>query len=79
MLRTAGNKITWLGHATFQITTSTSRVILIDPWVEGNPSFPAAMKQFPRVDLILASHGHSDYMGSVLSLARAQCAGCRHI
>jgi L-ascorbate metabolism protein UlaG (beta-lactamase superfamily) len=74
MLRTAGNKIMWLGHATFQVTTSTGRVILIDPWVEGNPSFPAAMKQFPRVDLILVSHGHSDHMGSVVSLARAHNA-----
>ena len=74
MLRTAGNKITWLGHAAFQITTSTGRVILIDPWIEGNPSFPAAMKQFPRVDLILVSHGHGDHSGSVVSLARAHNA-----
>lgn len=74
MLRTAGNKIMWLGHATFQITTSADRVILIDPWVEGNPSFPAAKKQFPRVDLILVSHGHNDHMGSAVSLARAHNA-----
>jgi L-ascorbate metabolism protein UlaG (beta-lactamase superfamily) len=70
MLRTAGNKIMWLGHATFQVTTSTGQVILIDPWIEGNPSYPAAMKPFPRVDLILASHGHNDHIGSVVSLAR---------
>jgi len=74
MLRTAGNKIMWLGHAGFQITTSTGRVILIDPWFDGNPSFPAAMKQFPRVDLILVSHGHSDHSGSVVSLAGAHNA-----
>ena len=70
MLRTAGNRITWLGHATFQITTVTGNVILIDPWVEGNPSFPAHLKKFPRVDMILVTHGHTDHSGSVISLAR---------
>ena len=58
MLRTAGNRITWLGHSTIQITTSNGKIILIDPWVEENPSFPASMKNFPRIDLILATHGH---------------------
>jgi L-ascorbate metabolism protein UlaG (beta-lactamase superfamily) len=74
MLRTAGNRITWLGHATIQITASTGRIILIDPWIEGNPSFPASMKTFPRVDLILVTHGHGDHSGDVLSLAQAHHA-----
>jgi L-ascorbate metabolism protein UlaG (beta-lactamase superfamily) len=74
MLRTAGNSITWLGHATLQIATSNGKIVLIDPWVEGNPSFPASMKRFPRVDLILATHGHGDHTGDVISLARAHNA-----
>jgi L-ascorbate metabolism protein UlaG (beta-lactamase superfamily) len=74
MLRTAGNRITWLGHATLQITTSNGKIILIDPWVEENPSFPASMKSFPRVDLILATHGHGDHIGDVVSLALAHDA-----
>jgi L-ascorbate metabolism protein UlaG (beta-lactamase superfamily) len=74
MLRTAGNRITWLGHAMFQVTTSTGRVILIDPWIEGNPSFPPSMKSFPRVDLILVTHGHCDHSGDVISLACAHDA-----
>ena len=37
MLNTHGNKITWLGHATFTITTPNGFVALIDPWTEGNP------------------------------------------
>jgi L-ascorbate metabolism protein UlaG (beta-lactamase superfamily) len=74
MLRTAGNRITWLGHATLQITTSTGKIVLIDPWVEGNPSFPVSMKHFPRVDLILATHGHGDHTGDVIPLALAHKA-----
>jgi L-ascorbate metabolism protein UlaG (beta-lactamase superfamily) len=69
MLRTAGNRVTWLGHATLQITTPNGKIILIDPWVEGNPKFPASMKSFPRVDLILATHGHGDHIGDVVPLA----------
>jgi len=70
MLRTAGNRITWLGHASIQITTPNGQVVLIDPWVEGNPSFPPALKKFQRVDLILVTHGHGDHSGSAISLAR---------
>jgi L-ascorbate metabolism protein UlaG (beta-lactamase superfamily) len=70
MLRTTGNRITWLGHATLQITTASGKVILIDPWVDGNPSFPPALKSFSRVDLILVTHGHGDHTGSVIPLAR---------
>jgi len=74
MLRTAGNRITWLGHSTLQVTASNGKIILIDPWVEGNPSFPPSMKSFPRVDLILVTHAHSDHSGDVVSLARAHNA-----
>jgi len=74
MLRTAGNKITWLGHATLQITTSNGKIILIDPWVEENPSFPPTLKKISLVDLILVTHGHGDHSGDVVSLARAHNA-----
>lgn len=74
MLRTAGNRITWLGHATLQITASNGKIILIDPWVEENPSFPPSMKSFKQVDLILVTHGHGDHTRDVVSLARAHNA-----
>jgi len=69
MLRTAGNRITWLGHSTIQITTSNGKVILIDPWVEENPSFPPLLKNFPRVDLILVTHSHGFNVKDIVSLA----------
>jgi len=42
MLRMSGNKITWLGHAAFLLTTQSGRTVLIDPWLTGNPACPAA-------------------------------------
>ncbi|MGH9774772.1 MAG: metal-dependent hydrolase [Candidatus Acidiferrales bacterium] len=70
MLRLLGNKITWLGHATFQIATPSGKVILIDPWIESNPKCPDANKKFDRVDVILLTHGHGDHMADVIPLAK---------
>ena len=48
MLRTAGNRITWLGHSTLQITASNGKIILIDPWVEGKSVIPPLDEKFPE-------------------------------
>jgi L-ascorbate metabolism protein UlaG (beta-lactamase superfamily) len=69
VLNTHGNKITWLGHATFAITTPSGHVTLIDPWTEGNPACPPALRKLPRVDLILLTHGHHDHIGDLISVA----------
>ena len=53
MLHTRGNKLTWLGHATFRITTLSRKVIVIDPWVQTNPMCPEALKKFERLDTML--------------------------
>jgi L-ascorbate metabolism protein UlaG (beta-lactamase superfamily) len=69
MLQTHGNKLTWLGHATFKITTATGKVILIDPWISGNPACPEPLKKFDRIDLMLLTHGHGDHAGDAVALA----------
>ncbi len=33
-------QITWLGHSGFRISIEGA-VLLIDPWLDGNPLFPA--------------------------------------
>ena len=63
--------ITWLGHATFIITTPGGKRIVTDPWLEGNPACPADRKRIDQADLILLTHGHSDHSGDVVSVARA--------
>ncbi|HVB33576.1 MAG TPA: metal-dependent hydrolase [Patescibacteria group bacterium] len=67
MLDTHGNRITWLGHSSFKITTASGQVVLIDPWISG-PTCPKNLKEFDRVDLILVTHGHSDHFADVPSL-----------
>jgi L-ascorbate metabolism protein UlaG (beta-lactamase superfamily) len=63
--------ITWYGHATFVITTPGGTRIVTDPWLEGNPKCPPAMKKINAADLILVSHGHSDHTGDLVSVSRA--------
>ena len=44
-------QITWLGHSTFELQFETGEVLLLDPWIEGNPKTPKGHK-FERVDAI---------------------------
>jgi L-ascorbate metabolism protein UlaG (beta-lactamase superfamily) len=62
-------EITWLGHGTYQMKLETGEVILVDPWIEGNPSYP---KQFniERLDVMLITHGHFDHIHDALPLAK---------
>jgi L-ascorbate metabolism protein UlaG (beta-lactamase superfamily) len=62
-------EITWLGHGTFQFQLPSGEVLLMDPWTEGNPSYPSAHK-IERVDAICISHGHFDHIHDAVPLAK---------
>jgi L-ascorbate metabolism protein UlaG (beta-lactamase superfamily) len=65
-------EIQWLGHAAFRITSDRGRVILVDPFLTGNPRTPVQFKNLSRlgpVDLILITHGHADHVGDAFNLA----------
>jgi len=61
-------QITWLGHGSFQFRLPSGQVILMDPWIEGNPAYPAG-HQIDRVDTICITHGHFDHIHSTPALA----------
>jgi L-ascorbate metabolism protein UlaG (beta-lactamase superfamily) len=62
-------EITWLGHGTYQFKLQTGEVILVDPWIDGNPAFPKGFT-FKRIDVILITHGHFDHIHDALPLSR---------
>jgi L-ascorbate metabolism protein UlaG (beta-lactamase superfamily) len=61
--------ITWLGHGTFQLQLESGEVIVLDPWTDGNPSYPAAHR-FDRLDTMIISHGHFDHIHDAVPLAK---------
>ena len=63
-----GVKLTWLGHATFRIETPGGKVIIIDPWIMGNPSCPEKDKSVKRVDVMLCTHAHGDHIGDAVEI-----------
>ncbi len=66
-------EVLWLGHATFRITSTTGKVIVIDPFLTKNPRTPPKykdLKALGKVDLILVTHGHTDHIADLPELAK---------
>ncbi|MGI9520909.1 MAG: metal-dependent hydrolase [Hyphomicrobiaceae bacterium] len=66
-------EVLWLGHATTRITSTSGKVIVIDPFLTKNPKAPARyrkLKALGKVDLILVTHGHPDHAMDLPALAR---------
>ncbi|NNL36380.1 MAG: metal-dependent hydrolase [Silicimonas sp.] len=64
-------KITWLGHSGFRMEIG-DQVLLIDPWLTGNPVFPEGKRAdaIAGATHILLTHGHGDHTGDALALTR---------
>lgn len=65
----ASIQVQWLGHAAFKITTSDGKIMLIDPWITGNPKCPINLSDITEADIILVTHDHFDHVGDVVELA----------
>jgi L-ascorbate metabolism protein UlaG (beta-lactamase superfamily) len=62
-------QITWLGHGTVQFRFASGEVLLMDPWTDGNPSYPKDY-EIQQVDAIAISHGHYDHIHDAVPLAK---------
>lgn len=65
-----GFSLTWLGHNTFTLATRSGSIVLLDPWVEGNPACPRDRKTFDKIDVMTISHGHGDHMADAVTLGK---------
>ena len=61
-------KVTWLSHSAFQLDIDGA-VVLIDPFLTGNPLAPVSADDLPA-DFILLTHGHSDHIGDTVPIAQ---------
>ncbi len=60
-----GVETMWVGHGTLMFKGPEGSNIMVDPWIETNPSAPQDWKEdlsnVPDVDMILITHGHLDH------------------
>ena len=63
--------IIWLGHSGFRIELENA-VLLVDPWLTGNPMFPADQRDAALTGAthVLLTHGHGDHAGDALAIAK---------
>jgi L-ascorbate metabolism protein UlaG (beta-lactamase superfamily) len=62
-------KLTYFGHATFQIQTDDGRHLVIDPFFGDNPKCDVDVEDVDA-DFVLLTHGHYDHVADAVPLAR---------
>ncbi len=62
-------KLKYFSHSAFQITTSSGKKILIDPFLTGNPTAPVKAEDV-SADYIILSHAHGDHLGDSFKIAK---------
>lgn len=70
---TLGVELTWIGNACFKLTTPGGKVLVLDPFILGDPVTPPEWKDLSRfsdVDAVLVSHGHPDHFADAVAIAK---------
>lgn len=64
-------KLIWLGHGSFRLEIA-DKVILLDPFLTGNPMFPADRRAeaITGATHIFVTHGHGDHLADVAPVAK---------
>lgn len=65
-----GIEIKYLGHSVFMIKSVSGKVILIDPWIDGNPMYPEDEKVIERIDILALTHMHADHIGQSVEIVK---------
>jgi L-ascorbate metabolism protein UlaG (beta-lactamase superfamily) len=64
----ADMKLRYFSHSSFQITANNGKVILIDPFLDDNPTSPVKSSEL-GADYIVLTHGHGDHIGDAFKIA----------
>jgi len=62
-------KLKYFSHSSFQITTNNGVKILIDPFLDANPTSPVKSVDV-NADYIILTHAHGDHIGDSFSIAK---------
>lgn len=62
-------RLKYFSHSSFLITLDDGTKVLIDPFLNDNPTSPVSASEVDA-DYIVLSHGHGDHLGDTLSIAK---------
>ena len=62
-------KLRYFSHSAFQVTTDSGIVILIDPFLDGNPTSPVKSDEV-KANYIILTHAHGDHLGDTMKIAK---------
>lgn len=62
-------KLKYFSHSAFQITSSEGTTILIDPFLDDNPTSPVKSDDI-SADYIILTHAHGDHIGDAFKIAK---------
>ncbi|MFN0074388.1 MAG: MBL fold metallo-hydrolase [Chloroflexota bacterium] len=62
-------KVEFFGHSFFRFTSPSGKVVLTNPWINGNPSVTVSLDDITQADMILVPNGHGDEMGQAAEIA----------
>ena len=62
-------RLKYFSHSAFQITTDSGLVILIDPFLDDNPTSPITSDKV-KADFIVLTHAHGDHVGDSFKIAK---------
>lgn len=61
-------KLRYFSHSSFQITTDSGLSLLIDPFLDDNPTSPVRSEEV-SADFIVLTHAHGDHVGDAFKIA----------
>lgn len=70
------SELFFLGHSCFLLRTLEGKQILIDPFLNNNPTYPKSFSKLPlsKIDFIVLTHGHGDHSSDVIETAESNNA-----
>ncbi|MEM2106138.1 MAG: metal-dependent hydrolase [Candidatus Bathyarchaeia archaeon] len=62
-------RITWFGHAAFKVEIA-GKVVLVDPWLDGNPTSPVKASEITKAEVVYVTHDHGDHLGDAVGICK---------